>query len=202
MRSASSPYQAWLGALLLASCWTESAPPMKQSVQPPRTRDATEQVSATLRIDSGRVWLELESGERLATAEPASPLWTWAADARVVVRGACSDDDRLRIESLKMTTDMHPYVEVGPELVVHGRLVREMPPAGSKLAGSPQQVFLTNDGGRFGVLGGELPPIDQDVAVRARKLVADKSYAARSTDADLFILGTGEPRPATSKPCP
>ncbi|HSD89333.1 MAG TPA: hypothetical protein VLB44_17510 [Kofleriaceae bacterium] len=176
---------------------------MKQTVQPPKSHDAAEQISATLRIDTGHVWLELESGERLATVEPASPLWTWAADARVVVRGACSEDDRFRIESLRMTTDVHPYVEVGPEVVVQGRLVREMPPAGSKLAGSPQQVFLANDGGRYGVLGEALPPIDQDVAVRARKLVADMSYAARSTEADLYILGTGDgPTAARSKPCP
>jgi hypothetical protein len=176
---------------------------MKQTIQPPRSRDATEQVSATLRIDGGRVWLELESGERLATVEPASSLWTWAADARVVVRGACSEDDRFRIESLTMATDVHPYVEVGPEVVMHGRLVREMPPAGSKLAGSPQQVFVTTDGGRFGVVGGELPPADQDAAVRARKLVADMSYAARSTEADVYILGEGDTLVAAgSKPCP
>jgi hypothetical protein len=44
--------------------------------------------------------------------------------------------------------------------------------------------------------------VDQPVAVRARKLVADMSYMARSTEADLFILGTGDLAAVRSKPCP
>lgn len=178
---------------------------MKHTVQPPRSRDATEELTATLRIDAGHVWLELDSGERVATSETPSALWTWAADQKVLARGSCTDaDDTFRIESLKMTTDTHPYVEVGPESVVHGKLVRETAPPGSKLAGSPpQQVFLTDDGKRYGVLGEGLPPVDKEVAVRARKLVADMSYAARQTDADLYILGGDEVQPAVrSKPCP
>src|SRR5690606_4502318 len=149
------------------------------------------------------VWLEFADGARWVIDYRAREPWRSFQDREVFVTGGCYEPrgqaimaTHFRVDRMRLVDPVRgqqPYLEVGPEQLLRGELVVESAPAGSKLAGTSALTFRGEDGTRYPVIGdGALTPAGP-VAVRARVLLADLTYAARSGDSDLWILDVRKP---------
>jgi hypothetical protein len=201
--------------LAIAACWT-GAPPSQPVTKPVSTAPTatTAERRAILRIDAepgGKrfqgVWLEFASGARwVIDYRPRLP-WRGFEGREVLVTGRCYAPvgqaigaTHFRVETLRVADaarGAQPYVEVGPEQRRHGELVVVNAPAGSKLAGTASLMFRDSDGEMWPTLSdAQLQP--GPAIVRARVLVADMAYVARSGSADLWIadlVADGDPDP-------
>lgn len=160
-----------------------------------------------LRIDSKPgakkfqgVWLEVKGTDRWVIDYRARGLWTSFADREVIVTGDRYTPPReaqaieavhLNVDSLRVATvqpGLGPYVSIGPERDMRGKFVSNTAPAGSKLSGAAIPTFIAEDGVLYGVLGDSLELRRGPIRLRARELEADMSYAARSSNSDLWIV--------------
>jgi len=166
---------------------------------------APSEIHATLRIDPSPgakrfqgVWLEYADGTRWVVDYRARELWTWFANHPVIVtgeqyapEGQAINAVHFRIDTMRFAVPEYgrgPYLTMGPEQIVHGTLVRDSAPPGSKAAGSSWPAFVGEDGTRYLVLGEELVGRSGPVRVRARVLVPDMSYTARTSGPDLWVV--------------
>jgi len=177
---------------------------------------------AILRIDAqpaGKkfqgVWLELVDGTRWVVDYRPREVWTWFRDREVFVTGGCYKPTGEAIGATHFRVDrmrdaapergVRPYVAVGPQTVLRGQVVSVNPPPGSKLAFTSEKHFCSDTGATYGVVGAELPE-GETVRVRARELVPDMSYRARSVDRDLWIAdvlhGEADDEQPHEIPCP
>lgn len=196
--------------LAIAGCWTSSTSTPVTTPASPQPTPAAHERRATVRIDAEPgskrfqgVWLEFADGARWVIDYRAREPWRSFQDREVLVTGGCYEPlgqaimaTHFRVDRMRLVDPVRgrqPYLEVGPEQLLHGELVIESAPTGSKLAGTSALTFRVEDGTRYPVTGdGALTPAGP-VAVRARVLLADLTYAARTGDSDLWILDVHDP---------
>lgn len=164
-----------------------------------------EQVEATVRIDAepgGKrfqgVWLELAGGLRWVIDYRATEIWRSFENERVTVTGHHWQPMGQAIQAMhfKVATMQFadppsravPYRSLGPEQVLRGAFVEHVWPAGTRREGEVETEFHTDDGDSYELAGGQ-PARPGAVAIVARELEPDPTYAATTNGPKLFVLG-------------
>jgi hypothetical protein len=169
--------------VILAACWT-GATPVQHTVDDhveSTTMAQTQELEGVLSELGNHLGVET-NGDTVALLEPADGVWRQllGCRAKIVARDK-------RIERAEIADGNCPYKTVGPVATYSGTFSVEIGAPGTKMAGSTQWSFVI-DGVRYGLTGDPLTVAGRVIDVRARKLVANMAYAARSTDQDLWIL--------------
>ena len=141
--------------------------------------EKTQIYSGVLRLEGDNVVIEGDAKKVLS--EPSNGVWIMLYGCTVRAHTRRGFIERLEIEPGDCM-----YREVGPIEVVRGTLVTETGAPGTRSAGSRTSYF-DSDGDRYGVIGGQVPAEGHEVTVRARKLLANMAYAARSTERDIWF---------------
>ena len=209
-----------------AACWTSSQPatPLHEDPVPSPTKST--EFHATIRIDAtpgGKkeqpVWLEFGPDKRWLIDYRPRELWRNFEDAEVIVTGICYQPfgqalaathfkvDRLRLASAPIRAV--PFLEIGPEVVLNGEFVVDVPHPGSKREGSDSIEFRSNDGTTYAIAGNSTvsQPELGAAAVSARRVELNLAYAATTGGPQIWILAIHDPgytpdNRDTPKPCP
>lgn len=199
------PRAAALVLTVVTACWT-SAPPSETTIPvhaDDPTREPVEHVEATLRIDAAPgakrfqgVWLELADGTRWVIDYRAHELWRGFEDQQVAVTGRrytplgqAIRATHFEVETLRFArppSHAAPYRAIGPQRLLRGTFVEHVWPAGTRRAGDTERRFATDDGQIYELANAtsEAGP----VAVTARVLEPDPSYAATTGTPRLFVI--------------
>lgn len=197
-----------LVGLACAGCWTSAPQSVKtETVKPSEPTAAVEELRATVRIDaapSGKkfqgVWLEFDGQEgkdrRWVIDYRPTEIWAGFADEAVIVTGRryqpygqAINAPHFEVATMRFAgrpSRAVPYRSLGPEQLLRGELIEEVWPAGTKLAGDVEKQFRTDDGAIFGLANGVTE--SGKVAVTAREVEVDLSYAATTGGPKLFVL--------------
>ena len=187
---------------VLAACWTQPPRSGKTPAVVPEDPSA-EQLDATVRIDAAPsakrfqgVWLELADGARWVIDYRATEIWTGFGDQAVTVTGhrwhpmgQAIQATHFKVATMRFTrapSRAVPYRSIGPEQLLRGAFVEHVWPAGTRRAGEVEARFQTDDGDSFDLAGGPSEP--GPVAITARVVVTDPTYAAATGGPTLFVI--------------
>ncbi|HET9484558.1 MAG TPA: hypothetical protein VFO79_11430 [Xanthomonadales bacterium] len=150
------------------------------------------------------MWLEFADGKRwVVDYRPRTP-WTWFADQEVVVTGECYEPfgqaigaNHFRVDELRFATPPArgtvPVLALGAARKLRGKLEERGFPAGSKLAGSSERVFVEDGGTTYGIAGVEndaWPDAGKPVRVTVREVTPDMAYMAQTGGPTIWIFAT------------
>lgn len=219
----------WLGILVLGgACWT-TLPPVTPTDSRPASTAGAAQLRGIVRIDpepTGKhfqgVWLELAgSGKQWLIDHRADSYWVGFADAKVLVTGTCyrpapgvqaADAQHFAVTRLRRATPKAPgygpFLEVGPEVLLHGTFSVHTAPAGSKREGEAESRFAADDGTSYVTRRVDHAPGTR-LQVAGRVLIPDLAHSPRSDLPELWIhqvhAADHAPDPAFARvpqPCP
>jgi hypothetical protein len=178
---------------------------------------------ATVRIDaapSGKkfqgVWLEHGPEKRWVIDYRPTEIWRSFENEAVIVTGHCYEPrgqainkPHFKVATMRFARPPNravPYRSLGPEQLLRGAFTEHVWPAGTRRAGDVERQFQADDGTSYGLAGGAERKGNDPVAITARVLEPDPTYAATTGEPQLFVIAVHahdhEPSPDPARPCP
>jgi hypothetical protein len=163
-----------------------------------------DEVRARLRIDaapSGKkfqgVWLEVGDTRWVIDYRPTA-YWRSFENEEVLVTGShyqpfgqAINARHFRVATMRFAhapSHAVPLRSIGPEQLLRGSFVEHVWPAGTRRAGDVERTFQTDDGGTYGLAAGSAEGDAGPVAISAREVEPDPSYAADTGGPKLFVI--------------